>query len=298
MKKRLFIGLLLVCTTATMVGQKTVTSYYSLALRGGYDSMEYGLKDGTMSGSIAYGAELEYALFFHKNAGIGIGLDFQRVGSTGTLNTTLLWNDVIDTDGEVYNHVVNLYNWSEKQKAFHLELPVTLQAQVDFNQSCGLLLKAGAAYSLMLQQQSNAGGTIEHLGNYDRWALQLDIPEHGFYIEKDFTPDYTFGYSHSCTFRFSADMFFSTRSNVELLCGIYAGLNMRNIPTEYSSLGFRNDRDNGAYFHYFMNDYSTILNTDYVENKIYSYTIQLQLGVRFHQNHRKKHQCHCINQYY
>ena len=293
MKKKLFIFLFVSIIALPLLSQSLPTSYYTLLLRGGYGKSDYGLENGTIKGSIAYGAEFEYAFFFHKNVGIGIGTDFQCIGSTGILNTSLFWNDVIDTDGERYNHQLNLYDWRERQTAFYLEFPVTLQTQFRFSPSCGLLLKAGAAYALMLTQKTSAYGTIEHLGNYDRWYLMLDIPEYGFYIEKDFKPKYNFNNVHSYTLIFSADMCFATRSNIEFLCGLYAGLNIRNLKTQHSPLGFRNDREGSAVFHYFMNDYSTILNTDYVKNTMYSYSIQLQLGIRFSQNHYRKHKCNC-----
>lgn len=295
MRKWLFISLLLISMTITVWSQSSTASYYTLTMRTGYGSCDYGLKDGKMRGDVAYGAALEYALFFHRNIGIGIGGDFQRIGSTGILNTSLFWNNVMDTDGELYNHQLNLYDWKEKQTAFYVDFPVTLQTQFELNSSCGLLLKAGVAYALMLKQKTSAEGIIEHLGNYDRWYLQLDIPEYGFYTEKGFTSEYSFNYAHSFALMFSADMCFATRSNIELLCGVYAGLNIRNLKTEHSPIGFRNDNERGAMFHYFMNDYSTLLNTDYVKNTIYSYTIQLQLGIRFSQSHRKKHQCKCYN---
>lgn len=294
MRRGIFISLLLVCF-APLITSQAATSYYTFALRGGYGSMDFGLKEGATKGSIAYGAELEYAYFFHPYIGIGIGGGFQRVGSTGVLNTSIMWNNVFDTDGEMYNHVVNLHNWSEKQRAFHVEVPITLQTQFDLNSSCGLLLKAGAAYSWLIQHKTNANGTIEHIGDYDRWHLQLDIPEYGFYTEQTFNPQFAFSNVHSCTFRFSADVYFYTRSNVELLCGLYAGLNIRNLTTEHSSIGFRNDRPEGAALHNFMNDYNTILNTNYVGDKLYAYTIQLQLGIRLHQHHHKSnHNCKCV----
>ena len=294
MRRGLFIYLLLVCITPIFAG-RAATSYYTFTLRGGYGSMDFGLKEGVTKGSIAYGVELEYAYFFLPYIGIGIGGDVQRVGSTGVLNTSITWNNVFDTDGEMYKHVVNLHNWSEKQRAFNVEVPITLQTQFDLNQSCRLLLKAGAAYSWLIQHKTNAKGTIEHLGNYDRWHLQLDIPEYGFYTEKGFNPQYAFNNVHSCTFRLSADVCFYTRSNVELLCGIYACLNIRNLNTEHSPIGFRNDRPEGSVFHPFMNEYSTILNTNYVGSKLYSYTIQLQFGIRLHQPHRKiNYDCKCV----
>lgn len=293
MKKKLFIFLFVSIIALPLLSQSLPTSYYTLLLRGGYGKGDYGLENGTIKGSIAYGAEFEYAFFFHKNVGIGIGTDFQCIGSTGILNTSLFWNDVIDTDGEIYNHQVNLSDWKEAQKAFYLEFPITLQTQFNFSKSLGLLLKAGAAYSLMLKQKTSAEGTIEHLGIYDRWNLLLDIPEYGFYTEKKFNPKQTSSYAHSCTLMFSADMCFATFANIDFLCGIFAGLNIRKLKTEHLPIGFRNDREGNAVFHYFMNDYSTILNTDYVKNTMYSYTIQLQLSVRFSQSHQGKHKCNC-----
>ena len=85
-------------------------SVVELSAGAGWSTLGYKLSspistlDVAHKGSWAFVAHGEYILMFNNYIGLGMGLDLSHLGDRTSINGQMQWNDVIDTDGEGYNH--------------------------------------------------------------------------------------------------------------------------------------------------------------------------------------------------
>ena len=104
---------------------------FEITAGGGYSSLGYKVNNvadqlaSKTSGSYSLQAHIGYNWFFCEYAGLAVGADIQHYGQKATLNGLLTWSGVTDTDGEKYDHLLNLNNWTEQQNYWAVEIPVS-----------------------------------------------------------------------------------------------------------------------------------------------------------------------------
>ena len=144
----------------------------------GWGSLNYRLTNGgTVTGAPLALAELDYAYFFHKNVGIGIGLRVSNTTSVARLNGYRQWTGVTDTDGETYDHTTYIRQWRERETMHTLDVPLSLQAQFYFNEQekAGMYFDAGASLRITGFNRYNVKeGNIEDKGYYPATHLTLE----------------------------------------------------------------------------------------------------------------------------
>ncbi len=130
--------------------------------------------------------QLQYAYFFHRNVGIGIGAWLNNYTSYGKLSGEQVFYGVkqangryvpIDSDGEYYNHHATIRRWRERQTIHTVGVPVTLQFQAWGKQGkTGLFVALGAApvYSVHTTYRV-LEGEIEHWGAYLHMSEDANI---------------------------------------------------------------------------------------------------------------------------
>lgn len=257
-------------------------SVVELTLDGGYSSTQYHLTEGKLLGGIGYGADVGYAYFFHKNVGLGLGVGFRHYAGGALIDGVLTYPQVIDTDKEPYNHTTTYSNWQEKQNMYYLEFPVSLQFYVPLSH-VHLWMAVGANYSLALYGNTAAQGDLVHRGYYPKWDLTLDIPAHGFYETSDFKPSSSLKPLNTVAVFARLDIGIPVSENMDIIIGAkahYAVLSAYQL-NGTTELGFRNDKDGWRDAHYFMTDYSSLLNTPIVKGNAYPWSVDLEIGIKY-----------------
>lgn len=145
---------------------------------GGWGSLNYRLaNNGVVTGAPLALAEIDYAYFFHKNVGIGIGLRISNTTSVARLQGNRLWSGVTDTDGEIYDHTTLIKSWRERETMHTLDIPLSLQAQFYFNEKekAGMYFGVGASLRINGHNRFNVKeGDIEDRAYYPATHLSLD----------------------------------------------------------------------------------------------------------------------------
>lgn len=157
-----------------------------------YGSLGYGFTDtqNKVNGFVSPLVQLQYAYFFHRNIGVGIGAWFTNNTSVAHLGGTYTWEDQIDTDTEQhYNHNAQVTEWDERQTTLNIGIPVSLQFQYrKEGKKAGVFAAVGIAPSFAVMNKYRVTkGQVTHSGYYPAWDLTLDnIHEFG---PKDYTQE-------------------------------------------------------------------------------------------------------------
>ena len=144
----------------------------------GYKTQSTDLLNANATGSWGMRANIGVNYFFNNYFGIGIGAAFTRYGGGMSLNGTMLWEGVTDTDGERYNHHLRLNNWREIQQQLFLAPNLTLQAVIPADRA-RVLIRFGAEYAACLQASySCARHFLRRYEERTAVLLQHDITDH------------------------------------------------------------------------------------------------------------------------
>lgn len=150
---------------------------FHLSIGGGYGSLGYSLPDrGTVNGSLKALIQIEYAYFFTDDWGFGIGLNFSNLTSMVDLYGSKTWNGITDSDGENYNHTVDILGWREKETVHRLSVPVSVQMQHYFGKkkAVGIYADLGASADVFLLSNYNVlQGQVEDRAFYPSTNLSL-----------------------------------------------------------------------------------------------------------------------------
>lgn len=282
---------------------------FELTIGGGYSSLGYNAKKVTdnlvpsSSGSYALGAHIGYNWFFTEYVGLGIGVDAQRYGHSTSLNGTLTWQGVTDTDGELYDHRLALNSWKENQQYWNVEIPLSLVFSFPIREKVYITAQIGAKYCMPISGSYSGAGVLTHSGYYQPWNLTLeDKPNHGFYTESDFHPKGNMPSRHYWSIFAKLGVAIPIADQLDLL--IQANINGAITPCvkegEQQLIGFRNDRAGQEQTHYFMNDYTALYNTEFTNGAIKPFSAGLEIGIRYtiRSNKRRSYPCRCLRDYY
>lgn len=257
--------------------------------------------------SLSWQIHTGYNYFFLENMGVGIGLDVSSFAQTSRLNGTLSYLDVTDTDGERYTHRLDLDDWTERQNAYFVEIPLGLKfcgggPNVYFIAELGAKVGFNVAASY-----KGIKGTTTHYGVYPMWGTELeplvlrDMDPHGFYTATDYHPQGKF----DPNWKLSASVYGKIGMAVPVaeyldmtfqVCAQYSLTDSYKAGGE-NELGFLNDRKGQEEAHYFLPEYSSILGTKYTSGACRPWSVGLEIGLRY--TFPAKAPCYpCRNAYY
>ena len=277
-------------------------SVVELTVDGGFSTFLYQTADAKRLPAFGYGAHIGYAYFFHPNVGIGTGVGFRQTAGGVHYEGEQVWQGVMDTDHEPYDHHLAIRHWHERYTAYYVEFPLALYFRVPLRH-VQLRLEIGAKYGLGIHGNAKASGSLTHTGYYEKWHLWLDVDEYGFYQEDDYKPAQTLPVRNMISAFVRAGVAVPLSRVCCLLAGVHAqyGFNTAFETGGESPLGFRDDRPEGAYSHPFMTSYTSLLNTSLVSGKASPLNVGIELGVRFELSpnrytyrHRRKYPCRCL----
>ena len=283
---------------------------FEITVGGGYSSLGYKVNNvadqlaSKTSGSYSLQVHIGYNWFFCEYAGLAVGADIQHYGQKATLNGLLTWSGVTDTDGEKYDHLLNLNNWTEQQNYWAVEIPVSFVFSFPVVQDkLYITAQVGGKYGIPLSAKYAGSGALTHSGYYAPWGLTLaDKPNHGFYTEQGFTPKGTLPKKNYWTVFAKVGVAIPLVEHLDLLVQGYFNYALTAIGQSGSNvaLGFRNDRPGQEEAHYFMQNYTDLSNTSVITGSFKPWSAGLEIGIRYTIPTKKtnKYPCRCLNNYW
>lgn len=305
MRRRLSILLILVLCFS--VSAYALSSFFEISAGGGWSTLGYGLDNSTQpglnvsqKGSYGFNAHIGYGLQFTRNIGVGLGVDFARYGANSRLSGQALWSGVTDTEGELYNHTSVLSDWSDKQEIYMLEIPLAVYIRFPVATNVRMYGQIGMKACIPLMKNASFSGTISHQGTYEPWMLTLaNVPNHGFYsaaMEGKYdlqAAKFTIG----AFLKFGVEAPVDALRRVWLFGAITASMQFMEAISSSPAvpIGWRNDTadESMRQAHYFMNDYSSILQTSLFSGHTWPIAVGAEIGVRFRIPHAKRYRSHC-----
>lgn len=305
MRKRLSI--LLILALCSSIPVFALSSFFELSAGGGWSSLGYGLDNSSQpvlnasqKGSYGFNAHVGYGLQFTRHIGVGLGVDFARYGAHAQLGGQAQWKEVMDTDGEEYNHITVVHQWTDQQELYMLEIPLALYLRFPVATDVRMYGAVGVKACIPLMKKASFSGTIAHQGFYEPWMMTItDIPNHGFYtasMEGKYdlqTAKYTIG----AFLKFGVEAPVDELRRVWIFGAISASMQfmeaIRKAPA--TPIGWRNDTpdENMRQAHYFMSDYSAIIHSSLLTGHIWPIAVGAEIGIRFRIPHPKRYHSHC-----
>lgn len=252
------------------------------------------------SGSYGYGAHVGFGLQFTKHIGVGIGADFSRYGASARISGEAAWLGVRDTEGELYDHIVTVNRWTDKQEIYMLEIPLSLYLRFPIAQDVRLYGQIGAKACLPMISKAGFSGSLSHKGFYEPWMLTIsEVPNHGFYTS---TMDRNYDlktnkFTIAAFLKIGIEAPVDELRHVWLFGAIYG--TMHFMPaidlSPDAAIGWKNDIQGDAMrqAHYFMSDYTSILNTNLVSGHAWPLAVGAEIGIRIRIPHPKQYRRSC-----
>ena len=286
------------------------TSELELAVGGGWSTLGYSLRSpyegfsATQTGSWGLVAHGGYTLLLSDYVGLGVGVGLGRYGADAALGGTLRWDDVVDTDGEHYNHLTTVQGWHEQHTLWYLLPEASLGLRLPLSPTFALTATLGAQYGLPIGISARYAGVTTHTGEYPQWGLTLyEVDDHGFYTAE---PD---GSLTPPTARATWDLF--ARAGVQVMLTRHTALTAQVYATyaltdalvfsgSATPLGFADDRADMHDTHYFMPDYSSVLAGEMVtQPSAHPVAVGLEIGLRwlFPHSSGRRYPCSCLDKY-
>ena len=303
-KLRLLIAGVLLLSATSMFA---LASYVELSLGGGWSSLGYGLTNQSQpglsvgqKGSYGLDAHIGYGLLFNRYVGVGIGVDFARYGATAAISGQAVWPGVIDTDGELYDHRVQVNRWNDYQSLYMVEVPLSLYLHLPVSERAALFGQLGVKACLPVMSGGKYSGQISHTGFYEPWMMTIDnVPGHGFYtstMEADYTMKTKMTMAAFAKIGIEGPV--DEERRVWLFGAIYGTYHFMpafDTANAGTAIGWKNDTQDQSLLqaHYFMNDYTPLFNTDMAVGKPKPLAIGAEIGIRFRIPHPKRHDCRC-----
>ena len=286
------------------------TSEVELAIGGGWSMLGYSFRSpyedfyATQAGSWSMTAHVGYSLLLSDYVGLGVGLGVGRIGGNAALSGTLRWNNVVDTDGEHYNHLTTVRGWHEQHMLWYLLPEASLRLRLPLSASLAMTAALGAQYGLPISASARYNGITTHTGEYPQWGMTLyDVDDHGFYTAE----------SHAMLPPLKTqptwDIF--ARAGVQMMLTRHTALTAQVFVTyaltdalifsqNTMPIGFANDRPDMRDAHYFMSEYTSVLSGELLANpSTHPLAVGAELGLRWlfpHTSHRR-YPCRCLDRY-
>ncbi len=254
--------------------------YIEAYIGGGYGSPGYKIADsdnlnGKLTGSFSGLLQINYAYFFHKNVGIGIGLSFANHTGFARLNGDKTWLDVTDTDGEQhYDHTTQINRWRERETIHNIGIPLSLQFQHHGKRGVGVFADLGvSAQFAVLNKYNVREGELDHTGYYPAWHLSLD-KMHEFVTEQN-NPKGKMKARPQLGVFADLGLLIELTKQLDLYIGLYGNFAPTNAnSSEKQELGWQNETHN------FMPEYDGVWKTD-IAGKSHPWAAGLKIGLHW-----------------
>ena len=263
--------------------------FLTFRLGGGIGRMKYMLTGGrTDPFKFSATGNIDYSYFFLPWLGVGTGIDLSYYASESELTKRMIWShtdyaQLVDYQGESYDHRVDFVNWTERENLLMLEVPIALKFKVK-PRKVGGYFDAGIKLAFpVFANYNHPTGDLIHSAYYEQWDVELSSLPGRYETE---TLERGVEGKVSSLSKINAEAFadlgmlFELDRTTDLTLGIYVDytINNANSLKEPEALGFAC----AAYgTDHFMNTYKGLFATDHI-GAIHPWAFGLKLGLQTH----------------
>ncbi len=141
---------------------------------------------GDLGYSFNFGFFRSFGPFFKIKAGLGVSSFSNSLSGNGEVPS----QQFFDVDNDNYLEHLTLTNIENKSNPMYISAPVLLEFGNTNVSKVGYYFNVGINYSYLIYENNSLNGTYTSSGEYLQWGVILeDIPELGFYSEKNIASD-------------------------------------------------------------------------------------------------------------
>ncbi len=300
-----------------LVAQERTGHEVSAFIRGGVSTLHYNIDKGRRSSGFGTGAGVNYTWFFQPRWGLQTGIEWQGYSTHAWLDPqefrkTLEYEDHGHQGIYQMDFVSNVKNFSEKQRAGYLQVPLLLQYQTGARH----IFYAAAGIKAGIRLYSNYKGSAD-MNNYQAYGNGYPIPDgpsageiewswgYEWKDDPDWNPEEFLGTRDGYSFNGRNDLKFSVLGSLELgmkwrlaehlrlYTGLYADMGINNVknpvsdgimeyvPAEWNNmqrLGDRSGQEDYRPAEYKMN---SVINTDTHTSSVRPLAFGIKVGIAF-----------------
>lgn len=247
----------------------------------GVGAVGYSLEGGSVLPLPSAIIAADYLYYFTSSIGISSGLHFSYLGSTAIPREPLLYSNLIDYEGQIFDHTIQFNDWRERQHFVLMEVPLLFQYKHKPWQR-GWFASLGVKLLLPLSTTfSHIRGGITNTAYYPLWNLTLhDVLERFEQVGYQHYADRIAGLSKiGVTGYAEVGGLWQLDKRIDLRVSAYADVCMNNLSknrlADKPRLGFAG-MGNQAYD--YMNTYDGLLSTSSVGN-IHPWAVGVKAGI-------------------
>ena len=129
----------------------------------------------------SYFGSMEIGYFFSRYFGLSSGIGFNSYNAQLTLDTYQNEFNTYDSENEAYERLVSGSNITEDQKVDFLNIPVSINIRLPFNNAIGFFLQTGVNLAIPFGKSYKSSGTFTYKGYYPSYNVLLEnLPQYGF----------------------------------------------------------------------------------------------------------------------
>jgi len=272
-KNSIIIGSILLCSIHSNAQE------FSITLNGGFQGLDYKIKEGDNKIQFGGKAGLGYTYFFNKNWGIVTGAEFGFYKNSSTLKDKIYTTNQVDSDTDGFEYRNKTVNYKEITKFNTINIP--LMVQYHTNGKAQFFINGGGRVFFPFAYKINStADQLDMTGYYADLNIELDqMPRHGFSNLTNWTNNNKNSLKTAFALSAETGVSFKITDAVRLYTGLYIdyGLNdiqkknntiLENPIVNYDSEGTMNIKPNG------------MLKADgFVDNaKLLAYGFQIKIG--------------------
>ncbi len=302
--RKLLLAISIALCSLALKAQPDALHSIEIAGGAGWSNIDYKLTEMRQQGDIGGIMHLGYNVHATSWLSFGIGVDMEADGANATGSISNKWTGVTDTDGEKYDHQLLMSNWRERQHMWLLQIPVAIQFIVPSDKA-SFSIQLGAKWGTKIAGSARTKGMTTHSGYYEPWHLTLnDMEPFGFYTtEYSDRQKLTTATNNTWHVFGKVGVIVPLSQKLYFTAHLYADYSLTDLlkqPDSTKPIGVKNDKEGMETIHYFMPEYTSILDTDIADLKTSKLlNVGLEIGLRYvlktrKHSHKKKYPCRCV----
>ena len=273
--KKVIILFFIITTISTAVNAQK-GHYFNANIGGGVHDIRYTLGDnGNKTAGMGFRGGLGWQWMFAEHFGVGLGVDFNTLKTTGKLAFAESTPNLIDNEnGLNFTSNVSYNNLKEVDNMHVADIPLSLYYQTMLSERLRLLVGVNGFNTAVLSQKyKTKGGDIavgKYFPDYNLDYSGLDDREHGVYSVSDFSGDMKL-----------KKTLFGTGAQVQLCYALGETRRVELVFGIYGAYRFADQKDNasGKVFNFETAEYKGITQSD-LAGKVSSANLGGAVGMR------------------
>jgi hypothetical protein len=223
---------------------------FNVSAAAGISGFKYSINGGKSRLQPGYQVTFGYTYFINDSWGIGTGLELGYYQTKAELTgDKVITTNMVDTEGEGFEHRLRVQGYQEKQKMVALSIPLLVQYQTAEQKSIQWYVKGGFKISIPLRASYKASADeVQASGYYPNVNLEItDLPVHGFGKKSNWGGTGNYLLNPSVSLTAEAGTRFKLRTGRILYAGLFVDYGLNNIKQDQgvsSLIGYNSTSQN------------------------------------------------------